>query len=243
MNLKKLLSNFVILSIFITGCSSFDKKEVVSDRAKQQQTMTKVQNDVNEIMSKDYEYVLKNMGTPYSTTYWIDKEKISEAKTIDDLNHTGIIGMIYPKYTTNNELDGSALYIELNNNQVVEVQTYDFYANDIEDDILKNDSVIVVDKYGDNGELELKDIQNIKLESYKGKSLYDLYQTLDDINPNLDIYDMIGKTKSVEVYMLNNKGLDSKKVLTVLANDEIIKDIKIIDSDLVIGETKNYLLN
>lgn len=243
MHLKKLLASFIIFSVFITGCNNFEKKDTVSSRAKQQQTMTKVQNDVNEIMNKDYDYVLSNMGTPYSTTYWIDKEKMNEAKTIDDINKTGTIAMIYPKYTSDNELDGSALYIELYNNKVIEVQTYDFNIDIIEEETEEDDSVLVIDKYSETGELELKDIENINLELYKNKDLKELYNKLNGIKPTLDVYEMIGKTKSVEIYMLNKNEKDSKKVLIVFANNGKIEDIKITNSDLIIDQTKGYLLN
>ena len=50
MSFKRLLTSLILSSIFITGCSNTNKNIEVIDKAKQQQTMTKVQNDVNEIM-------------------------------------------------------------------------------------------------------------------------------------------------------------------------------------------------
>ncbi|EPZ55771.1 hypothetical protein H477_3132 [[Clostridium] sordellii ATCC 9714] len=39
------------------------------DEATQQKNITKVQNDITEIMGKNYEDVIKNIGKPYLTTY------------------------------------------------------------------------------------------------------------------------------------------------------------------------------
>ena len=240
MKLKKLLVSFITLSIFITGCSTINRKEVVSDKAKQQQTMTKVQNDVNEIMSKDYEYVLKNMGTPYSTTYWIDKDKINNTQTIEELNETGTVGLVYPKYTADNELEGSALYIELNNNKVVEVQTYDFGTYAIEDDVLEDSSLIVMDKYSNEGILELSDIENMNLNNFKGKYVDELYKDLKYINPNINAYDMVSKSKSIEVYKLKSNNFDSNKTLMIFLDDKKINNINIVDDSLVIKQARDY---
>ncbi|MBC5995735.1 hypothetical protein EAI30_04805 [Romboutsia ilealis] len=245
MKLKKLLVSFITLSIFITGCSTINRKEVVSDKAKQQQTMTKVQNDVNEIMSKDYEYVLKNMGTPYSTTYWIEKDQINNTKTIDELNHTVNVGLVYPKYTADNELEGSALYIELDKNKVIEVQTYEFSSYNEEE--LEDDNVaLIIDKYSDDAKLDLQDIESMKLDTYKGKSTDDIYNKLNCIDPNLAAYDMVSKSKSIEVYMLRDSESNKKNsnsVLTVFINNNKINDIKIINSSVLLDIAKDYLLN
>lgn len=65
-NIRNLL--LTIPLIFIVGCSSANiNSNDVSKEAIQKNTMTKVQNDVNVIMDKSYDYVLENMGEPYST--------------------------------------------------------------------------------------------------------------------------------------------------------------------------------
>ncbi|MDU4936399.1 MAG: hypothetical protein E6X43_13925 [Peptostreptococcaceae bacterium] len=245
MKLKKLLVSFITLSIFITGCSTINKKEVVSDKAKQQQTMTKVQNDVNEIMSKDYEYVLKNMGTPYSTTYWIEKDQINNTKTIDELNHTVNVGLVYPKYTADNELEGSALYIELDKNKVIEVQTYEFSSYD-EEELEDENVALIIEKYSDDANLDLQDVESMKLDTYKGKLVDEIYNKLNFINPNIAAYDMSSKSKSIEVYMLkdskNNKE-NSNSVLTMFINDNKISDIKVMNGSTLLDTAKVYLLN
>ncbi len=240
MNLKRLVVSFVILSLFLTGCINNNSTQTVNSIAKQQQTMTKVQNDVNEIMNKDYNYVLNNMGTPYSTTYWIDKDKINNTQTIEELNETGTVGLVYPKYTADNELEGSALYIELNNNKVVEVQTYDFGTYAIEDDVLEDSSLIVMDKYSNEGILELSDIENMNLNNFKGKYVDELYKDLKYINPNINAYDMVSKSKSIEVYKLKSNNFDSNKTLMIFLDDKKINNINIVDDSLVIKQARDY---
>ena len=42
--------------------------------------MTKVQSDVNVIMNKSDDYVLQNMGSPYSTIYSLKIDKVKTLK-------------------------------------------------------------------------------------------------------------------------------------------------------------------
>ena len=63
--------------------------------------MTKVQNDVNEIIGKNYDYVLSNLGEPNSTEYWIDKSKIDNLETLDDIEDITDINLVYLKNVLN----------------------------------------------------------------------------------------------------------------------------------------------
>ena len=176
MSFKKLLISLIFFSIFTTGCSNTNKNSEIIDKAKQQQTMTKVQNDVNEIMNKDYNYVLDNMGAPYSTTYWVDKGSINKIDNLEELNK-GHIGMTYPKYTSDNKLDGSALYIELNKDKVIEVQTFDFKSCNINEGD-KGDNILAIHKYSENIELDLDLVKDINLASFENKNVSNLYEKL-----------------------------------------------------------------
>ena len=85
MNLKKSLFRLIVLTMLFTGCSSYQvqNREIsLPDEATKQKTMTKVQNDVNEIINKDYDYVLSNLGEPNATSYWIDKTKVENIDTL-----------------------------------------------------------------------------------------------------------------------------------------------------------------
>lgn len=240
MKLNKLLASFITLSIFLVGCDGINETPTASDKANQQRTMTKVQNDVNEIMHKDYEYVLNNMGTPYSTTYWLDKEKINSIQTLDDLNENGIIGLVYPKYTADNELEGSALYIELNNNQVVEVQTYNFNPNITIDEDLDDDTVVVIDKHSNTNILDINKIEDINLDALTGENINNLYEKLNYVKPDINAYDMLSKTKLAKIYILKENNIEINKALVLFLNNEIIEKINIVDNRSIVQLVKDY---
>ena len=97
------------------------------DEATKQKTMTKVQNDVNEIIGKDYDYVLSNLGEPNSTTYWIDKDNIDNLKTlrcIEDFSRCkfGLFTRMYQMEESTN----SALYLKLKDKVVKKAQNVDY---------------------------------------------------------------------------------------------------------------------
>ena len=64
------------------------KTKNVSKEAIERNTMTKVQSDVNVIMKKSDDYVLQNMGSPYSTIYSL---KIDKVKNFEDLKKMGVV--------------------------------------------------------------------------------------------------------------------------------------------------------
>ena len=245
MNLKKSLVSIVILSIFMTGCSieNKDKNEVIADKATQQKTMTKVQNDVNEIMSKDYDYVVKNMGLPYCTTYYINLNDVKYTNTIEELNQISNVRMVYPKYTSDNKLDKSALYIELNKNKVTEVETYDFSNRDINRDIDNKNIDIIIDKYDENEKISLKDLKNINLESYKYESKDKLKDIVGNKRANLEAYNKNREESYVKSYLLKGEDTKESKVLTIFISNNKIEDIKISDKENSIDVIKSYLIN
>ena len=234
MGLKKVLVALIFFSMFITGCDSTNKEDKTIDEAKQQQTMTKVQHDVNEIMNKDYNYVLDNMGTPYSTTYWVDKITIEKIDNLEEINN-GYMAMTYPKYTTDNKIDGSALYIELNNGKVIEVQTFDLESCAISEDD-KGDNILVIDKYSEFTQLDSELIENINLSSYENKNISYLYEDINDIKPILAIYDNLGENKSIEVYKVKNKN----EVLILFLENEILIKTNIISENLITNMIELY---
>ena len=88
MNIKRLLALGVLCSMFFVGCSNNDIKDNTLDlpnEATKQKTMTKVQNDINEIKDKDYNYVLNNLGQPDVTSYWINKDDVNDLNSVFDL--------------------------------------------------------------------------------------------------------------------------------------------------------------
>ena len=138
MNIRKaLMISFISFAFLVTGCSSkgIDSVQQIADEATCQKTMTKVQNNVNEIIGKDYKYVLENMGRPYCTTYYIDMDKVKDISNIEELNNIENIRLIYPKETNVDKSKSSALYIQLDNNIVKDVQTYELLSKDEKENI------------------------------------------------------------------------------------------------------------
>lgn len=239
MNLKRALVSIVVFGIFITGCSkqSIREESTIADEATQQKTMTKVQNDVNEIMNKDYEYILKNMGTPYCATYYVDMEN---RDTLEKLDETSNIRLIYPKYKADNELEGSALYIGLSNNKVIEVQTYEFSDYNIKAEAISNNVDIIVDKYNEKGGLQRERVENIDFDTYSGKSEEEIYNIVGENTANIEAYDKT-RNQKVKAYFLQDKNQDITKILTVFENKNKIEEIKIVREDEIMNAIGEYL--
>ena len=211
MNIRKaLMISFISFAFLVTGCSSkgIDSVQQIADEATCQKTMTKVQNNVNEIIGKDYKYVLENMGLPYCTTYYIDMDKVKDISNIEELNNIENIRLIYPKETNVDKSKSSALYIQLDNNIVKDVQTYELLSKDEKENI-KSSVDIVVDRYiGEDIEIFLKDIEYI--------------------TANFEIYDN-KREKNIKVYLLNKINSSNNEIMLVYNNSNKIESIKIVE--------------
>ena len=173
MNIRKVLTiSLISFAFFVTGCSSKDIGSVqsIADEATHQRTMTKVQNNVSEIIGKDYKYVLENMGRPYCTTYYIDIDKVKNISNIEELNSIENIRLIYPKETNVDESENSALYMQLDNYIVKEVQTYELLSKDEKENI-KSSVDIIVDRYSEEPSFSSDKFENINLDKYVGKDI------------------------------------------------------------------------
>lgn len=250
MNLKKTISSIILISILATGCSKNNIKEEreIADEETQHKTMTKVQNDVNEIIDKDYDYVLKNMGVPYCTTYYIDDEAMKNADTIDELDKivsTSNMRLIYPKYTTDNKLDGSALYIDISKYKVSGVQTYEFSDYDIETEAINNNNNnadIIVDQYNEKSTLPAKKFKNIDFNNYVHKDKEELYSIIDKNLANFEAYDKERKEKIKGYFLKENDG-SFKNVLTIYEKDDLIESVDIVSTNKTMDVVKSHLYN
>lgn len=226
---KVLMINFILFAFLVTGCSNKNTNSVqgIEDKATYQKTMTKVQNNVDEIIGKNYEYVLENMGRPYCTTYYIDVDKVKDIRSIDELDNIENIRLIYPKEANIDKQEDSALYIQINNNIVKEVQTYEFLSNDEKEDI-KSSVDIVVDRYSENFSLSSDKFENLKLNKYIGKDIEVFFKDTGDIRVNFDIYDN-KREKNIKVYLLEKINTSNNKVMLVYNQSDKIEDIKIVE--------------
>lgn len=229
MNIRKVLTiSLISFAFFVTGCSSKDIGSVqsIADEATHQRTMTKVQNNVSEIIGKDYKYVLENMGRPYCTTYYIDIDKVKNISNIEELNSIENIRLIYPKETNVDESENSALYMQLDNYIVKEVQTYELLSKDEKEDI-KSSVDIIVDRYSEEPSFSSDKFENINLDKYVGKDIELFLKDIGYITSNFEIYDN-KREENIKVYLLNQINSLNNKIMLVYNNSDKIEDIKIV---------------
>lgn len=245
MNLKNKVLCVIALSMFVVGCNANSDNTIdpVADKATQQKTMTKVQNDVNEIMNKDYDYIIQNMGIPYCTTYYLDTKELDDNNiyNLNDIRLTTDLRMVYPKYSSNNELANSALYIELHNNNVTEVQTYEFSKYDIKEEPIRSNINLILDMYDDGLAIQLNTVQGNDFNKYIGLKLEELNDIVNLELSNFEVYDKY-RESMVMGFVLDDKSNDTHNVLTVYEEDNIIKDIKILDENQIINTIKEKLI-
>lgn len=230
MNIRKaLMISFISFAFLVTGCSSkgIDSVQQIADEATCQKTMTKVQNNVNEIIGKDYKYVLENMGRPYCTTYYIDMDKVKDISNIEELNNIENIRLIYPKETNVDKSKSSALYIQLDNNIVKDVQTYELLSKDEKENI-KSSVDIVVDRYSEKTNLLPDKFENIKLDKYIGEDIEIFLKDIEYITANFEIYDN-KREKNIKVYLLNKINSSNNEIMLVYNNSNKIENIKIVE--------------
>lgn len=229
MNIRKVLTiSLISFAFFVTGCSSKDIGSVqsIADEATHQRTMTKVQNNVSEIIGKDYKYVLENMGRPYCTTYYIDIDKVKNISNIEELNSIENIRLIYPKETNVDESENSALYMQLDNYIVKEVQTYELLSKDEKENI-KSSVDIIVDRYSEEPSFSSDKFENINLDKYVGEDIELFLKDIGYITSNFEIYDN-KREKNIKVYLLNQINSLNNKIMLVYNNSDKIEDIKIV---------------
>ncbi|CEI72020.1 MULTISPECIES: hypothetical protein [Romboutsia] len=234
MKLRKLLYSIIIISAFVTGCSkseNINTNESLPNEEMKHRMMTKVQNNVNEIMNKDYEYVIENMGKPYCTTYYIDSDNPRE---IRDKR------LIYPKYTEGNKLDKSALYINLRDDHVVEVQTYEISKEDLNEKYINDGADIIVDRYNYALPISLSSVEKIDINNFIGKDTRLVYEYFGDKSPSLEAYSKAGN-RNIDLYEVESSG--EIKLLVIFSKENKIEDIKIINQEKLVNILKQYLDN
>ena len=244
MNLRQRLVIITIMSIFITGCSSNNRveKNSTQEEAIYQKTMTKVQNDVNEILNKEYQYVLDNMGVPYCTTYYIDLDHIKNTEILSLDDKINKMRLIYPKYTSDNVLEGSALFIEFKDNKVIEVQNNEISDYNIKTEKIGCSNEIILNKYNEEINLQLSKIESINLDNYIGKDENELKNITGEIDSNFELYSQ-DKDLKVEIYLLNETSHENSKMLMVYEKSNKIENINIVKNTTTINLLKDYLKN
>lgn len=219
----KLISTMLISILIISGCSMNKDKNV--DKATQQKNITKVQNDISEIMGKDYDYVVKNMGKPYLTTYYINIDKFKNCKNLDfnQLLSKLDIELVYPK----EGYESSALYVDIDNNKVVDVKTNEFVGVSSGFENLPeyaSPSNVIIDFYNKQKYLSIDKLKDISLKSYEGKSIKDFAKETGLDAPNAFAYSA-NSNKIISYYILDNNKDTLEDIIAVAQEDDKITSI------------------
>lgn len=239
MNIKKSLSALIILTMIFTGCSSYQvKEEAVSlpDKATKQKTMTKVQNNINEIIGKDYEYVLSNLGEPNATAYWIDKSKINDIENVEDVEKLTDVNLVYLKDVSNEVTNSSALYLQLENDKVKKVQIVDYSSPSLSNSLIK--SKILINCYTNGDIVKLDNLNKKNLDEFIGIDSNDMEKIVGDKKVSYDAY--LLDNKYINVYKLD----EGNKLLAIFVKNNKISQIKVLSNkDEVLSTIKNITLN
>lgn len=240
MNLKKSLYILIILTMLFTGCSNYQtQNEEISlpDEATKQKTMTKVQNDLNEIINKDYNYVLNNLGEPYATSYWIDITDIENLDNLDEIDNLTNINLVYLKNVSNEDANSSALYLQLKDKLVKKAQIIDYSSPNLVRN--KNKSKILIDCYNDADIVSESELDMKKLDDFIGIDSNEISKIVGNKQVAYDAYLYDKSQKHINIYNLD----DGDKLLAIFIKDNKISQINILDNEKeAINEIKNIIL-
>ncbi|MGL5755137.1 MAG: hypothetical protein ACRCYC_07395 [Paraclostridium sp.] len=235
----KIISIVLISILIFSGCSMNNKKDKEIDKATQQKNITKVQNDISEIMGKDYEYVINNMGKPYLTTYYINTEDYKNYKGLDSQQLLSELNLelVYPK----EGYESSALYIDIEKNKVVDVESNEFVGTssgfeDVPESLKSAD--IVVDLYNNQGYINTENIKENELKDYKGKNIENLIQNTALDIPNAVAYNK-DKSKIINYYILDNTKENLKYIISITEQNRKITDIAQVSEASLVNSLVN----
>lgn len=221
MKSAKMIFLIIIVTMFLGGCSNVDSDNSISKEEMQIQTMTKVQSDVNEIMNRDIDYVLENMGTPYSVTYSVSIDDYDSMEDLKDMEDIEIVskGFLYPKYISDDQLDGSAIYIIFKDDRVSEVETCDFKNLDISQ--LKDDEAdAIICMNTDYEDIDLANFDEEKLQMYVGQEQTEIIDMFKNEECKYSLFSDIDGDIDINVYSINEN-----EVFIIFTKDENIKFI------------------
>ncbi|KKY03018.1 hypothetical protein VN21_00030 [Paraclostridium benzoelyticum] len=232
-----LISTMLIVILMFSGCSMKSEKKV--DKATQQKNMTKIQNDVSEVMGKNYEYVMDNIGDPYMTTYYINTDKYGEYENLDkegilkNLN----IEMVYPK----DGYESSALYVDISKDKVVNVESDEFVgmSSGFEDLPKEAKSAnVIIEFYNDQAFIDASKVDFKSIKTYIGKNIDELIRDTSLDMPNAVAYSK-NKEKMINYYILEIKNNKTTFVVSVTEDKGKILDITQVSDASLIKELIN----
>lgn len=241
MNIKKTLVSVIVLSMFFTGCSSLEENNTdvsMPDASTKQKTMTKVQNNIDEIIDRDYRYVLNNLGEPNITTCWIDESEIDSVESIEQIKSLGDINLLYFKDIADDSTNKSALLLQLKGDVVSNVKSIDYTYDDMTYEMDK--SKVTINCYSDSDVISEKEITDDKLLELDGIDFNKFEKIIGNKQWAYDAYVFEDSDKSIKIYKLG----DEEKLLTVFTDEDKIGSIEILDNgENIIDAIKNIVLD
>lgn len=239
MNLKKILYPLIITIIFFVGCSNYqveNKSLSLPDEATKQKNMTKVQNNINEIISKDYDYVIGSLGEPDVTSYAIDKRSLNEVESINDIEKLTDINLIYLKNVSDEDVNSSALYLQLKDKIVKKAQIVDSSTAILNKDL--HQSKVLVDYYNDNDVVKTINLDMNNIDEFIGIDSKEINKIVGDKQPFYDAYLYNEVEESIKAYYLDDKN----KILCIFTEANKISKIEIVDNEKdAVHEIKNMV--
>ena len=226
MNIRKVaISTIIFFNIFMLGCTDIVNQVDIDeeDIYLYENTMTKVQNDVNEIINKDYKYVLDNMGVPEITTYNMKINELDFDKELSEESIIESIRLVYPKQILESSESTSSIFINIKNNKVVEVNTHDI-SRAYDKNVDTNKEINLIANYYKN-KIKLNEFEIEKLKINVGQSESKLVDSMKLQNPSIEFYCNNSKY-SMKIYSTSLND-NSEDLVIVHIKDDIIGDIEI----------------
>lgn len=243
------LSFISFLLIVLVGCSSISEPEnntntTPNEISKQNPSniieenneyplglpdASKILNNKNWIIGKDYEFIWKTLGTPYVNTYYVDTKGLTSNEILNNLYNETI-------YPIKSDEESSALYVFMENDKIVNMKIDEFSG--IPSNNWK-DSDYKVNFYT-SGAIDKKDLPDLEKNSnfvefkkeFLNKSLSDFKNKFNLTHGSNEAFNKEGYLK-LTVYPIIGKDTPSPFVgIYILSENNIIKDIKIDKSDL-----------
>lgn len=228
MNKKTILAQLTILSMLFIGCSNMSIEQNTNDVPEEstiEQTMTKVQNDASEIINKDYEYVLNNLGEADVTTYWTNIDNIKSLETIEDAQKITNMDLFYFKNVYDEEDKNTALCLNLKNKIVKTVQSIDYSKSELVE--AAYESKVTFSVYKDYDELDINAVKSMKLNEFIGLK-YDECEALIGSSQYIYdayIYDEVGR--GLEIFQIK----DNEDKLCIFTKNDIVTQVRIISPE------------
>ena len=163
---------------------------------------------------------------------------MNDLNSVFDLEKIKNINLVYLKDVSDEDINNSALYLQLENKKVKKVQIVDCSSSEISKDLIK--SKILVNCYTNEDLVNLDNINNKNLSDFIGIDSSEMGKIVGNKKVSYDIHLFDKKNKSVDVYKLD----DDSKLLVIFTEDNKISNIKVMNkTSNIIDKIKDEVLD